>query len=247
MEIDLKTQQLKTQDTTNNSINNSKVISVNQKVKDSLFKTIYQKEERLTSLAQFLLKLDVKEDVILTDYNLSDSYLKDSSCSNIKPDLELTVHVFDLRMSSYEVCRYIEENYVPERFILLDDTVLKYALTSNSLKYMMMLEKGHKILKRPDNIHTVEDLCELLKARDIFVEIFSDKEARNMIAAQFSREDMIRYAGWEEGLEEGRKEGLEQGLKNIVCNMYTRNYTIEQISGITDMDVEDIKRILNLN
>lgn len=72
-----------------------------------------------------------------------------------------------------------------------------------------------------------------------------------MIAAQFSREDMIRYAGWEEGLEEGRekglKEGIEQGLRNVVCNMYTRNYTIEQISGITDMDVEDIKRILNLN
>lgn len=182
-------------------------------------------------------------DVILTDYNLSDSYMKDSSGSNIKQDLELTVHVFDLRMSIYEVCRYIEENYVPERFVLLDDTVLKYALTSNSLKYMIMLEKGHKILKKPDNIHSVEDLCELLKGRDIFVEIFSDKEARNMIAAQFSREDMIRYAGWEEGLEEGRKESL----RNIVCNMYTRNYTIEQISAITDMDVEDIKKILNLN
>ena len=76
-----------------------------------------------------------------------------------------------------------------------------------------------------------------------------------MIAAQFSREDMIRYAGWEEGMEEGLeegrekglKEGIEQGLRNVVCNMYTRNYTIEQISGITDMDVEDIKRILNLN
>lgn len=158
-------------------------------------------------------------------------------------------------MSSYEICRYIEENYVPERFIKLDDTVLKYALTSNSLKYMMMLERGHKTLKKPDNIQSVEDLCELLKARDIFVEIFSDKEARNMIAAQFSREDMIRYAGWEEGMEEGLeegrekglKEGIEQGLRNVVCNMYTRNYTIEQISGITDMDVEDIKRILNLN
>lgn len=333
MEIDLKSQQLKSQEIPNNSINHSKVIPVNQKVKDSLFKTIYQKEERLISLAQFLLKLDVKDidittvkpiiygnkendlsfmcnhiiyimveaqsssctnipfrvleysstglrelttsekmlygskrvyipipkffamrvglennpdnlpDIILTDYNLSDSYLKDSSGSNIKPDLELTVHVFDLRMSINEVCRYIEENYIPKRFVLLDDTVLKYALTSNSLKYMMMLEKGHKILKKPDNIHSVEDLCELLKGRDIFVEIFSDKEARNMIATQFSREDMIRYAGWEEGLEEGRKESL----RNIVCNMYTRNYTIEQISAITDMDVEDIKKILNLN
>ena len=337
MEIDselrqLKLRQLKLQDTANNSTNNSKVIPVNQKVKDSLFKTIYQKEERLTSLAQFLLKLDIKgidittvkpviygnkendlsfmcnhiiyimveaqsspctnipfrvlgysstglrelitsekllygskrvyipipkffamrvglennpdniPDEILTDYNLSDSYWKDISGSNIKPDLELTVHVFDLRMSSYEICRYIEENYVPERFVKLDDSVLKYALTSNSLKYMMMLERGHKTLKKPDNIQCVEDLCELLKARNIFVEIFSDKEARNMIAAQFSREDMIRYAGWEEGME----EGLEQGLRNIVCNMYTKNYTIEQISSIAEISEERVKEILNL-
>ena len=165
-------------------------------------------------------------------------------------------------MSSYEICRYIDENYIPERFIKLDDTVLKYALTSHSLKYMMMLDRGHKILKKPDNIQCVEDLCELLKARDIFVEIFSDKEARNMIAAQFSREDMIRYAGWEEGMEEGREKGLkegleqglergleqgiEQGLRNIVCNMYARNYTIGQISSIAEISEEKVKEILNL-
>ena len=63
----LKSQQLKSQDTANNFINNSKVIPVNQKVKDSLFKTIYQKEERLTSLAQFLLKLDIKDIDISTN------------------------------------------------------------------------------------------------------------------------------------------------------------------------------------
>ena len=107
---------------------------------------------------------------------------------------------------------------------------------------MMMLERGHKTLKKPDNIQSVEDLCELLKARNIFVEIFSDKEARNMLAAQFSREDMIRYAGWEEGME----EGLERGLRNIVCNMYTKNYTIEQISSIAEISEEKVKEILNL-
>ena len=83
-----------------------------------------------------------------------------------------------------------------------------------------------------------------------------------MIAAQFSREDMIRYAGWEEGMEEGREKGLkegleqglergleqgiEQGLRNIVCNMYARNYTIGQISSIAEISEEKVKEILNL-
>ena len=79
-----------------------------------------------------------------------------------------------------------------------------------------------------------------------------------MIAAQFSREDMIRYAGWEEGMEEGLErgieqglergleQGIEQGLRNIVCNMYIKNYTIEQISSIAEISEEKVKEILNL-
>ena len=51
----------------------------------------------------------------------------------------------------------------------------------------------------PCNVTNVADYLELLIKRGIFVDILTDQEVCNMTMAQFSREDILRYQGREEG------------------------------------------------
>lgn len=57
-----------------------------------------------------------------------------------------------------------------------------------------------------------------------------------------------REEGRKEGLEKGRKEGVEEGSKeerkNIIKTMLNKNITIEQISKMIDIKVEEIKELL---
>ena len=48
----------------------------------------------------------------------------------------------------------------------------------------------------------------------------------------------------EEGLEQGLQQGLEQGRKQLVCKMVSRGMTLELISEMTDLSIEEIKSML---
>ncbi|MCM1430500.1 MAG: hypothetical protein NC125_03630 [Muribaculaceae bacterium] len=140
---------------------------------------------------------------------LSDSYM---ACDT-EPDLELTVHAYEFVMSREETCDYLEENRIPGRFEKYrDEELFWYALTANSLTYI--LQAGHdSTYKRPGGLETAADVCRLLKERGIFRELFEKKEVCDMTVATFSREEMFRYAGIEEGMERGMERGLEEGLE----------------------------------
>ena len=60
-----------------------------------------------------------------------------------------------------------------------------------------------------------------------------------MIAAQFSRDEMIRYDGLE--------KGLEIATKNFTINMYKNNFTLEQISKAAGISIEEVKEIISSN
>ena len=45
-------------------------------------------------------------------------------------------------------------------------------------------------------------------------------------------------------LERGRAEGEARGEARIITNMYKKGFTMEQIAGITDKAVEEVKAII---
>ena len=48
----------------------------------------------------------------------------------------------------------------------------------------------------------------------------------------------------EEGLVQGLEQGLEQGRKQLVCEMVSRGMTLELISEMTGLSIEEIKSML---
>ncbi len=67
----------------------------------------------------------------------------------------------------------------------------------------------------PINVSTVAEYLALLIERNIFVDLFTDKEVCDMTMAQFSRDDMLIYQGREEGREEGKAEAIIDFLNDI--------------------------------
>ncbi len=54
--------------------------------------------------------------------------------------------------------------------------------------------------------------------------------------------------GMEKGIEEGRKEGLKEGLKekiDIVKKLFKKKFSLEDISEITGLSQEEIKKIIS--
>ena len=151
------------------------------------------------------------------DMKLSDSYktLPDTCVSNIEKDLEVVVHAFDFRMTYRETLEYIEKEILPERFSGYPIDLRDYALFCNSLRYVQRAENEIKY-PFPVNIKETNEIFILLKQRGIFVDLLSDREVCNMTAAQFSREDIIKYAGVNEGIEMGVEMGVENGLEALV-------------------------------
>ena len=58
---------------------------------------------------------------------------------------------------------------------------------------------------------------------------------------------MLLSARDEDKLEEGRREGRWQVSMKIVENLYNDNLSMEQISSLTGIPLEEVKDILNIN
>lgn len=150
------------------------------------------------------------------DLQLSESYVsaEEKYGENApKPDLDATVHVYDFRMTLNEVLTYIESNTLPKRFNEYKNDMLNYALVANGITYMQRVHNGI-IQAAPKNVSSVVEYLQLLQNRGIFMDLLSDKEVCDMTIAQFSRDEELRYHGWEEGWDEGWDEGREEERKN---------------------------------
>lgn len=106
---------------------------------------------------------------------------------------------------------------------------------------------------------------------DIMGEDFMTKEDKEKILQfayeldenerTFTDEEMIQLTEWKmeaerlaareqgnaEGHAEGRAEGIEQQLKETVIKMLNKNYSLEEISDITDLNKEEIMKIKEEN
>ena len=57
--------------------------------------------------------------------------------------------------------------------------------------------------------------------------------------------ELARKEGIEQGIEQGKKEGLINGQSSIINKLLDSGITIEKISEITDLSIDEIKEILN--
>lgn len=174
------------------------------------------------------------------DLRLSDSFPLDK---DIPPDIEAVVHAYDFRMSRKEVVQYLECAKIPTRFIHQLKDLLDYALTANCLTYIQQaLQQKEKQLPLPEKIRSVADLIELLIQRDIFTDLLTRKEVCNMAAIQFSREEMLKYQGWEEGMEQGIQCGRLNGRIEAYLEL---GYSPVRIAGKLGCSIETVYDVIN--
>ena len=54
----------------------------------------------------------------------------------------------------------------------------------------------------------------------------------------------LENRGIEKGIKQGIEQGIEQGIKKNVMNMHKKDYPLEEIAEITEITVEDVKKII---
>lgn len=67
----------------------------------------------------------------------------------------------------------------------------------------------------------------------------------NDIRKEVNQMSNLGHGVWEDGYEEGRAEGYAEVYSEFVLKMYSRGYTIEAISDVTEKTVEEIRDIIN--
>jgi len=127
--------------------------------------------------------LEMKEDhlpgKVQYDMCLSESYLSADGKYGERtpePDLDITVHVYDFRMTLDEMLSYIEQESLPERFGAYDNDMRNYALVANGITYMQRTGNDTRYTI-PANISTVVEYLKLLLDRGIFSDLLSNKSS----------------------------------------------------------------------
>lgn len=115
------------------------------------------------------------------------------------------------------------------------------------LQWMMFLENP----KKEEVAKIMEENKDIKAAKEELDEISKDDILRRMaLKAELQRRDIgqIKYdareAGKKEGIELGRTDGQIKEKEAVVKRSYELNMTVEQIAKITDLDIEEVKKIL---
>ena len=167
-----------------------------------------------------------------------------------------------------ELAKYnvIINNQIEDEELLKEKSVIsKIMLIEKSLTREMLSENMNKIneeIQESSEFYTNDDIVELNKVVEVLVETFfnknkSDKlvkklklkESGFMLAVIDNLYDEIE-SGRKDGIKIGEKRGIEIGekrrketLKQIVENMLNKEYTIETISEMTGLKIEEVKKI----
>ena len=97
----------------------------------------------------------------------------------------------------------------------------------------------------PINVSTVAEYLALLIERNIFVDLFTDKEVCDMTMAQFSRDDMLIYQGREEGREEGKAEGKAEVIIDFLNDIGELPDSLENLI-MKQTDAQTLQKWLKL-
>lgn len=172
---------------------------------------------------------------VVYDMRLSDSYKSPRGTyekKGITADLEAVAHIYDFRMTLAEILEYVEKESIPGRFSDYANDMRNYALVANGITYIQRAVKGRdKRYVMPANVSKVADYLELLRKRDIFGDLLSDKEVCDMTLAQFSRDDMLIY--------QGREEERQEGINRLAETCFRLNQSSEEAQKLVAMTFPD--------
>lgn len=98
-----------------------------------------------------------------------------------------------------------------------------------------MKDDKRKKYQLPSRIQNTADMINVLKEREIFVDLFSNKEVCDMTMAQFSRDDILIYRGREEGRKEERLAMIEKALR--------KRTSPQIIADMFDIPEDEVKRV----
>ena len=78
---------------------------------------------------------------------------------------------------------------------------------------------------------------------DEFVERLAEEVKKVKRNEKWRRDYMMLYMRDKENREEGRQEGRQEGQERIVLNMIQKGMDLEQIADLTDIPLEEVKKI----
>ena len=121
------------------------------------------------------------------------------------------------------------------------------------LQWMMFLDNPNKeevtkIMEENEDIKEAKEKLNQLSRDEVLRRIALKEELLRMDINQ-AKEDAKKH-GREEGRKEGIREGIEKGRedakKQIIQKLYELNIPIERISEIVELEISEVKKILDL-
>jgi len=105
-------------------------------------------------------------------------------------------------------------------------------------------------------IDNEDDLIEFTKNEKLLksynkklIDLSNDEDYVEGIMDERIEENVLRQTEYFRGLHNGVDQGISQGIsqtkKEMVINMYNKNYKLEDICDITNLNIEEIKKIIN--
>lgn len=129
----------------------------------------------------------------------------------------------------------------------------KNEIEINKYKYLIMLDMDMKRLKNLPKDKVVEEYMEKIEKLNqdpIFINwITKEEDERKIKNTQISLaynnglNDGISE-GISQGISEGISQGIDFGMKKIINEMIKNGMTIEQISKMINMEIEEINKII---
>ena len=117
----------------------------------------------------------------------------------------------------------------------------KNEIEINKYKYLIMLDMDMKRLKNLPKDKVVEEYMEKIEKLNqdpIFINwITKEEDERKIKNTQIS-------LAYNNGLNDGISEGIDVGMKKIINEMIKNGMTIEQISKMINMEIEEINKII---
>ncbi len=122
------------------------------------------------------------------------------------------------------------------------------------LQWMMFLDNPEdvevtKIMSENEDIKEAKNELDKISRDDLLRRMALKAEIMRMDQHEFEEEAKAKglaeglAEGREKGRKEGRKEGRTETKKSIAKNLLERGFSIEEIAQITELDIEEIKKI----
>lgn len=155
------------------------------------------------------------------------------------------------RVYSIWVCMNMEENTMSHVHLIKEDLIGSYKWKGNLDLFNIIMIGLAKELPGHNEMYELHRLLGALLSQELTID-----EKLNIIGNEYDipieedfRKDVSVMCNLSQGIEEkgiaiGREKGRAEGEAALIMKMYKNGFTVEQISSATDMDIENVKKII---